>query len=49
MAKRMRNVVLTMENGETRMIQVKTTTERYIREIIADLWLPAKVTSWAVI
>jgi len=49
MAKRMRNVRLIMANGETRMIQVKTTTERYIREIIADLWLPAKVTGWEVL
>ena len=49
MAKRVRNVRLDMANGESRMIQVKTTTERYIREIIADLCLPAKVIGWEVI
>ena len=49
MAKRMRNVVLFLENGETRMIQVKTCTERYIRNVIADIWLPARVIEWKVV
>ena len=49
MAKRMRNVCLMMANGETRMIQVKTTTENYIRKVIADLFLPSNVTKWEVL
>jgi len=50
MAKQMRNVMLTMANGDTTVVRVKTTTERYIRELIADMyWLPAKVMRWEVI
>ena len=49
MAKRVRYAVLTLANGETRMIQVKTTTAEYIRRVIADMILPAKVMGWEVI
>lgn len=49
MAKRVRYCKLMLANGETRMIQVKTTTENYIRKVIADLMLPAKVVEWVVI
>lgn len=47
--KRIKSVVLTLANGETRMITVKTTTENYIRRVIADLLLPAKVVGWEVL
>jgi len=49
--KRIKYVVLTLENGETRMISTKTTAENYMRSLIADLspTLPAKVTGWEVI
>ena len=50
MARSMRKVELTMANGDTTVVDVKTTTETYIRRLIADMyWLPAKVISWAVI
>lgn len=50
MARRVRGVILTLANGETRRIDVKTTTENYIRRVIADMiWLPAKVMRWEVI
>ena len=50
MAKQMRNVKLTMANGDTTVVQVKTTTEKYIRKLIADMiWLPAKVMMWEVL
>lgn len=50
MAKQMRNVKLTMANGDTTVVQVKTTTEKYIRKLIADMiWLPAKVMRWEVL
>ena len=45
----MKLVVLTLSNGEQRAIEVKTTTERYIRNIIADMILPASVTKWEVV
>ena len=44
--KRMRYAVLTMENGDTRMVQVKTTTDEYMESLIADLRLPCRVTGW---
>ena len=47
MAKRVRYAILTMESGETRMVQVKTTTETYMRKLIRDLGL--KVKDWEVI
>ena len=49
MAKRVRYAVLTLANGETRMIQVKTTTAEYIRRVIADMILPCKVMRWEVL
>lgn len=49
MAKQMRNVRLELANGESRLIQTKTITERYIRKVIAELWLPAKVVGWVVL
>lgn len=50
MAKSMRNVELTLANGDTTVVTVKTTTEKYIRKLVADMyWLPAKVIRWAVI
>ena len=42
-------VILTLSNGEKRAIEVKTTTERYIRNVIADMILPASVTKWEVV
>lgn len=49
MAKRVRYIILSLSNGESKMITVKTTTENYIRKVIADLWLPAKVIGWEVL
>ena len=50
MARQMRNVKLMMANGDTTVVQVKTTTESYIRRLIADMiWLPAKVMRWEVL
>ena len=49
MAKRVRYAILTLANGETRMIQVKTTTAEYICRVIADMILPAKVMRWEVL
>ena len=50
MAKRMRNIRLELANGDTVMIQSKTTTDRYIREIIEDMTtLSAKVIGWEVL
>ena len=49
MAKKVRYVKLTMSNGETRLVQVKTTTENYIRKLIADMCLPAKVIRWEIL
>ena len=47
MAKQVRYAVLTLTNGETKMIRVKTTTETYIRKVIKDLRLSVK--EWEVI
>ena len=47
MAKRVRYVRFTLTNGETRMIQVKTTTENFIRKLIADMRI--SVRSYEVI
>lgn len=49
MAKRVRYCKLVLENGDTKVIQVKTTTENYIRKVIADMCLPGKVIKWVVI
>ena len=49
MAKRVRYCILMLENGDTKMIQVKTTTENYIRKVIADMCLPMKVVDWEVV
>ena len=49
MAKRVRYAILTLANGETRMIQIKTTTAEYICRVIADMILPAKVMRWEVL
>lgn len=49
MAKRVRYCRLMLENGDTKMIQIKTTTENYIRKVIADMRLPAKVVGWEVV
>ena len=49
MARRVRYAILTLANGETRMIQVKTTTAEYICRVIADMILPAKVMRWEVL
>ena len=49
--KKIKYVVLTLANGETRMISTKTTAENYMRNLIADLspTLPADVTNWEVL
>ena len=49
--KSIKYVRLYLANGETKLEQVKTTTDRYIKNLIADIAyrLPAKVTSWEVI
>ena len=47
--KKVKYVRLTMANGETRVVQVKTTTENYIRKLIADMNLPDKVIRWEVV
>ena len=49
MAKRVRYIRFTLSNGETRLIQTKTTTENYIRKVIADMNFPAKVVAWEVL
>lgn len=49
MAKQVRNVRLDLANGDSRLIQVKTVTERYIRRVIADMILPAHVMRWEVL
>ena len=49
MAKRVHGVILTLANGDTRRIDVKTTTAEYIRRVIADLILPAKVMRYEVL
>ncbi len=47
MAKRVRYVRFTLTNGDTKLEQVKTTTEGYIRKLIRDLRY--SVRSWEVI
>jgi hypothetical protein len=47
MAKRVRYAILTLESGETRMVQIKTTTENYMRKLIRDLGL--NVLEWELI
>ena len=49
MAKQVRKVRLDLANGESRLIQVKTVTERYILRVIADMILPAHVLRWEVL
>ena len=50
MTRKVRKVKLTMANGDTTVVDVKTTTETYIRKLVADMyWLPARVISWVVI
>ena len=49
MAKRLKYVRLTLANGETRVIQVKTATVEYIENVIADLIFPANVMRWELI
>lgn len=50
MAKTVKYVRLTMANGDTTVLSVKTVTENYIRRVIRDMyWLPAKVMRWEVI
>ena len=49
MAKRVKGVVLVLANGDSIRMDVKTTTERYIRNLIKDLILPYPVRSWKVI
>lgn len=49
MAKQIHYVRLLLANGETRLIQTKTTTAAYIRRIIDDLILPANVMRYEVI
>lgn len=49
MAKRVRYCRLMLENGDTKLIQVKTTTENYIRKVIADMCLTVKVVGWEVV
>lgn len=50
MAKSMRNIRLTLANGDTTVVRVKTCTENYVRKLIADMiWLPAKVMRWEVL
>lgn len=49
MARRIRLIRLNMSNGESTVIQVKTTTENYIRKVIADMILPAKVMTYEFI
>ena len=51
MAKRNRQIRLTLANGDTRVVESKTTTEDYMRKFIADIeWrLPAKVVKWEVL
>ena len=49
MAKQIRYVRLTLANGETRLLQTKTTTASYIRKIIESLILPANVMKYEVI
>lgn len=49
MAKRVRTIMLILENGDTKLIQVKTCTERYIWNVISDMWLPARVIEWKVV
>ena len=47
MAKRNRYVRFTLTNGDTKVVQTKTCTERYIRNLIADLRI--SVTKWEVL
>ena len=50
MAKSLKSVRLTLANGDTTVVTVKTATENYIRKLVADMyWLPAKVIRWAVV
>ena len=49
MAKRVHYVRLFLANGETKMIQTKTTTESYLRRLFNDLILPANVTKYEVV
>ena len=47
MAKKVRYVVLTLADGDTKVIRVKTTTEKFIERIIADMRIA--VRNWEVI
>lgn len=49
MAKRMKCVRLYLANGKTKVIEVKTTTDRYIKNVIADLIFDAPVMRWELI
>jgi len=49
MAKRVHLVRLILVSGGTRMIQVKTRTDRYILAVIKDLHLPEGVVRWEVL
>lgn len=49
MAKRVHLVRLILVSGGTRMIQVKTKTDRYILAVIKDLRLPEGVVRWEVL
>lgn len=44
--KRVRYAVLMLENGDSRVVRVKTTTEEYMWNLIDDLNLPSRVTGW---
>ena len=47
MAKRNRYVRFTLTNGDTKVVQTKTCTERYIRNLIEDLRIA--VVKWEVL
>lgn len=49
MAKRVRYILLTLADGSQKMVQSKTCTENYVRNLIADLILPCPVTKWEVL
>lgn len=47
MAKRVRYILLTLADGSQKMVQSKTCTESYIRNLIADLRIC--VVKWEVL
>ena len=47
MAKRVRYVVFTLTNGDTKMVRTKTCTENYIRKLVRDMRI--SVRKWEVI